>query len=410
VIAARPPAIAEVSAAPRTPPPALLASAVGGGDARAAADAPLTAAFAAAPAVTQGHEPGNEFSAMLTPSCGADSFGVHTSSALTRAGRVAERTPVAEPPEELPGQMLGLLSGHWTLPAATAAPMAGKVDTLPSSALAPPRTRVPGDGSAATLATPALPTLPVTPAASSLPGVPAMPATPVVTSAKPAAFESLGDGAGPVPPSSVGLSAGRPPAPAAEAALLAAASGSAASAETGVAAAGTGIAIVITEREGLLLAGSTSLPEAVRPSLSMPATPLAMPANPEAGFDDGFGARVAWMAEQRVGHVQIRLNPEHVGPIEVHVQLDGDQVNAEFHSAKADVRHAIEASLPRLRELLDQHGLHLGQADVGQGRRGKADQGAPGNPGQQGTEPAADEPRPDLPSWRRRHGLLNEYA
>src|SRR5690606_25495557 len=96
--------------------------------------------------------------------------------------------------------------------------------------------------------------------------------------------------------------------------------------------------------------------------------PLALPAEPGDGFDDGFGARIAWMAGQRLGHAEIRLNPEHVGPIDVRLKLDGDQVRAEFNSANAEVRQAIEASLPRLREMLGQQGLQLGHAAAGQGR------------------------------------------
>jgi flagellar hook-length control protein FliK len=103
---------------------------------------------------------------------------------------------------------------------------------------------------------------------------------------------------------------------------------------------------------------------------------IAVPADPQAGFDDGFGARIAWLAEQRIGHAEIRLNPEHVGPIEVRVEVDGTRVNAQFHSVHAEVRQALEASVPRLRELLGQHGLQLGHADIGQrhgGQRAPAD-------------------------------------
>src|SRR5690606_14531240 len=75
--------------------------------------------------------------------------------------------------------------------------------------------------------------------------------------------------------------------------------------------------------------------------------PLSLPGQPSDGFDDGFGARMAWMAGQRLGHAEIRLNPEHLGVIDVRLQLDGEQVRAEFNSASTEVRQAIEASLPR---------------------------------------------------------------
>jgi flagellar hook-length control protein FliK len=138
------------------------------------------------------------------------------------------------------------------------------------------------------------------------------------------------------------------------------------------------------------------------------AAPIAVPVDPQTGFDDGFGARIVWMAEQRLGHAEIRLNPEHLGPIEVRVQMDGTQVSAEFQSGHAGVRQAIEASLPRLREMLGQQGLQLGQTDVGQRHAGS---GAParrdGDTPSQGGSPVDAQ----LPSRHvRTRGLLDEYA
>jgi len=184
----------------------------------------------------------------------------------------------------------------------------------------------------------------------------------------------------------------------------------AATARDASAAAQTGISI---EAPAAGLAGSAPL-AAARPPVAAPALPpLPMPADPDAGFDEGFGTRLVWMAEQRVGHAEIRLNPEHVGPINVRVQLDGEQVRAEFHSTHAEVRQAIEASLPRLRELLGQHGLQLGQADVGQGQAGR-DGGdtRPGAMSHRGDGTQADDGgRATTPaSVVHARGLLDEYA
>ena len=148
-----------------------------------------------------------------------------------------------------------------------------------------------------------------------------------------------------------------------------------------------------------------------RGAVPVPGAPLQMPAQPDAGFDDGFGARIAWVAEQRLGHAEIRLNPEHVGPIEVRVHLDGTRVDAEFHSAHAEVRQAIEASVPRLRELLGQQGLQLGQAGVGaqhawQDRSARADTPVPDGDASAQTAPATAPAT--LPLRSRR--LLDEYA
>ncbi|GAB3093917.1 hypothetical protein GCM10027159_10190 [Lysobacter terrae] len=138
------------------------------------------------------------------------------------------------------------------------------------------------------------------------------------------------------------------------------------------------------------------------------APPISVPTDPQQGFDDGFGARLVWMAEQRLGHAEIRLNPEHLGPIDVRVQVDGTQVNAEFHSAHAAVRQTIEASLPRLRELLGQQGLQLNQADVGQRHAGSGQQPR----GSADSAPATDAPASDAAVIRplRSRGLVDEYA
>lgn len=145
------------------------------------------------------------------------------------------------------------------------------------------------------------------------------------------------------------------------------------------------------------------------------AAPMTMPAQPDDGFDDGFGARIAWMAEQKLGHAEIRLNPEHVGRIDVRVQLDGTRVMAEFHSAHADVRQALEASLPRLRDMLGQHGLQLGHADIGQRQSNgdRAPQQGQATHGTGGTHDdgalAGDSALRSTPILRSR-GLLDEYA
>jgi flagellar hook-length control protein FliK len=158
---------------------------------------------------------------------------------------------------------------------------------------------------------------------------------------------------------------------------------------------------------------ATAVLRAASPALP-PTASLALPADPDAGFDDGFGTRLAWMAEQRLGHAQIRLNPEHLGPLEIRVQLDGDRLNAQFGSIHAEVRQAIEASLPRLRDMLGQHGLQLGQADVGHGHGHGQSGRREGDPrfggGHDPTREAELDPRLATMPIRAARGLLDEYA
>lgn len=96
------------------------------------------------------------------------------------------------------------------------------------------------------------------------------------------------------------------------------------------------------------------------------AAPTPTPDMDGGDFDDAIGARVTWLAEQKIGHAHIRITPDDMGQIDVKLQLDGDRVHASFSAANADVRHALEGSLPRLREMLAEQGLQLSHADVGQ--------------------------------------------
>jgi len=102
-----------------------------------------------------------------------------------------------------------------------------------------------------------------------------------------------------------------------------------------------------------------------QPANAAPITPpsIEIPVG-HAGWDAAFSQRVAWVATntQQVAHLQ--LNPPNLGPMEIRISLSSDQANAAFTSPHAAVRDAIEAALPRLREMLADNGLSLGNVNV----------------------------------------------
>ncbi|HHJ12752.1 MAG TPA: flagellar hook-length control protein FliK, partial [Gammaproteobacteria bacterium] len=83
-------------------------------------------------------------------------------------------------------------------------------------------------------------------------------------------------------------------------------------------------------------------------------------------WDNALGERVVWMVGQRLQSAEIKLNPPQLGPIEVRVSLNHDQSQAQvsFTAQHAVVRDALDAAVPRLRELFAEQGLSLGQVDV----------------------------------------------
>lgn len=100
------------------------------------------------------------------------------------------------------------------------------------------------------------------------------------------------------------------------------------------------------------------------PSVAAPNLPVTTAVNDNAWAGD-FAQKIVWMAHHDQQAAQITLNPPQLGPVQVTVQVNGDQASATFVAPHAEVRQAIEDSLPRLREMFAAAGINLGQANVG---------------------------------------------
>jgi flagellar hook-length control protein FliK len=98
---------------------------------------------------------------------------------------------------------------------------------------------------------------------------------------------------------------------------------------------------------------------AATPALAVP-SPVGTPQ-----WHQELGDHVVWMAGRMENRAELVLNPPQMGRIEVSLSVSGDQANAIFTSTNPTVRDALEASLPRLREVLADAGIQLGQAQVG---------------------------------------------
>lgn len=86
-----------------------------------------------------------------------------------------------------------------------------------------------------------------------------------------------------------------------------------------------------------------------------------------AGWDIEIGQTLQWMAGEGHQAASLQLNPPDLGPLEIVLQLNGDggsHASVSFASPHAEVRAALEAALPRLRDMLGDAGIQLGQATV----------------------------------------------
>jgi len=73
---------------------------------------------------------------------------------------------------------------------------------------------------------------------------------------------------------------------------------------------------------------------------------------------------VSMMVNQRIGVATIRMNPPELGPIEVKINLNHDRASVQFVSHAVQVRDALEQSIPRLREMLEDAGFTLVDSQV----------------------------------------------
>lgn len=78
-----------------------------------------------------------------------------------------------------------------------------------------------------------------------------------------------------------------------------------------------------------------------------------------------FAQKVVWLTSQQNQVAEIHLNPAHLGPVEVMLTITQDQATAQFVSPHLAVREAIQEALPRLREMMAENGIQLGNVMVG---------------------------------------------
>ena len=74
--------------------------------------------------------------------------------------------------------------------------------------------------------------------------------------------------------------------------------------------------------------------------------------------------RLVMMVSSKLNKAEIQLNPREMGTIDVKVSVKHDQANVIFSSHVAPTRDALEQAIPRLREMMEQNGVALGDVDV----------------------------------------------
>ena len=97
-----------------------------------------------------------------------------------------------------------------------------------------------------------------------------------------------------------------------------------------------------------------------------------------SGFREVLGQKMVFLVGREMQTAELRLNPPNLGPLEVRLTVSADGADAFFFSAQSEVRQAVELALPRLREILAENGIALGQASVSDRQPQPEPQAGPG--------------------------------
>lgn len=81
-------------------------------------------------------------------------------------------------------------------------------------------------------------------------------------------------------------------------------------------------------------------------------------------WGEAMAGRITLLVNQKISAARIHINPPELGPIEVRVNLNHDQASVQFTSPSAQVRDALEQSIPRLRDMLENAGFSLADSGV----------------------------------------------
>jgi len=81
-------------------------------------------------------------------------------------------------------------------------------------------------------------------------------------------------------------------------------------------------------------------------------------------WGQALGEKIVWMAAGAQQTATLTLNPPNLGPLQIVLNVTNDQATASFFSVQPEVRQALESAFPRLREMMNEAGIQLGQATV----------------------------------------------
>jgi len=84
---------------------------------------------------------------------------------------------------------------------------------------------------------------------------------------------------------------------------------------------------------------------------------------------EALGQRLATQVSKGVWQVELDIHPKALGRIEIHLEMRGGELEAQFNASKALTRELLQEGLPRLKEELREHGIKTAYLGLGSGKQ-----------------------------------------
>ncbi len=93
--------------------------------------------------------------------------------------------------------------------------------------------------------------------------------------------------------------------------------------------------------------------------------------------------KIRWMVNSKNSSAEIRLDPPDLGGVNIKIHMSGDSAQVSFNVQNSAAKDVLDQAIPRLRDMLNEQGIELGQSNVQQessgDNQGSKDQEMSGN-------------------------------
>ena len=108
-------------------------------------------------------------------------------------------------------------------------------------------------------------------------------------------------------------------------------------------------------------------------------------------FSPKLALRVQWLIKQAVSSAEIMMDPPELGPLSVKMKSIGNETHIMFSVSNPQTKETVEANINRLREMLLEQGINLGDTEVQQQDKDEQEPKTASQPDSANADVAAEE-------------------